>query len=252
MTKHRTVVITGGGTGMGKAAALKFAECGDKVFILGRRIEKLQEVAKGNREIVPVQADATDIESVKNAIKEVMKTTDSIDVLVNCAGGNVKISPNATMAESLDAWNQILAANLTSTFLVINSFDTHLTRPGGRIINVTSLAALNGSRQPGVTGQAYSAAKSAIHGMTRTLVNKFATDDITINCVAPGVIENTDFFPGGNVPDELGQFYISKTPLGRFGTPEEIAAGIFYLASKDAGFITGEILNINGGVQFGR
>lgn len=252
MKKQRVVVVTGGGSGMGRAAAYRFSTNGDKVFILGRRVEKLNETAEGHANITGLQADVTDPKSVKQALEAILEHHKTIDVLVNCAGGTAKLGSDASTEEQLNAWNQIINVNLTSVFIVINLFDEHMTRPGARIINVTSLAAFSGSRQPGVTGQAYSAAKSGVHGLTRTLVGRFSGDGVTINSVAPGVVQNTDFFPRGEVPDALADYYLSRTPLGRIGEPEEIAAGIFYLASDEAGFITGEILNINGGVQFGR
>lgn len=236
---------------MGRDAARRFAENGDKVFILGRRLDKLQEVAKSSSQIEAVQADVTALDSIKVACQQIISKTKQIDVLVNCAGGTAKLPENPTLEDEQATWNQIIDTNLTGVFNVIAVFDKHIN-DGGRVINITSLAAFSGSRQPGVTGQAYSAAKSGLHGMSRTLVGKFSERDITINCLAPGLIKDTGFFGGSQPPDALANYYLSRTPLGRVGLPDEIAAGIFYLASPDAGFITGEILNINGGVQFGR
>lgn len=236
---------------MGRDAAFRFAKNGDRVFILGRRLNKLQETAKSFPQIEPVQADVTDLDSLKKACQQIISKTKHIDVLVNCAGGNAKLPDNPTLEDEQSVWNQIINTNLTGVFNVIAVFDEHIN-DGGRVINITSLAAFNGSRQPGVTGQAYSAAKSGIHGMSRTLVGKFSKRDITVNCIAPGLIKGTGFFSGGQPPEALEKYYLGRTPLNRVGLPDEIAAGIFYLASPEAGFITGEILNINGGVQFGR
>jgi 3-oxoacyl-[acyl-carrier protein] reductase len=253
MSKKRVVVVTGGGSGMGKAIAHKFADNGDVVFILGRNQEKLNSAAKGHNNLIKtIVADVTDITAIEKASQIIIKDYSKIDVLVNNAGGNLKIDANVKAIDAQNAWKQIIETNLSSVFNMIFVFSKHLTKPGGRIINITSMAALGGSRQGGITGQAYSAAKSGIHGLSRTLVSSLAADGITINCIAPGVITNTDFFGGQKVPDELANFYLPKIPAGRLGLPDEIAAGVFYLASEEANYITGEILNINGGAQFGR
>jgi 3-oxoacyl-[acyl-carrier protein] reductase len=250
--RMRVVVVTGGGSGMGRMIAQRFASDDHFVYILGRREHKLLETMEGYATIKAVVADVTDLNSIQSAVQTITKQHKVIDVLVNCAGGNQKVDSSATMKEAHAAWNAIVDVNLTSVFNMIFACQPFLARPGGRIINVTSMAALGGSRQGGVSGQAYSAAKAGIHGMSRTLVNQLAPDGITINCVAPGVIEDTDFFPGGKIPEDLANFYLAKIPVGRLGKPDEIASGVFYLASPDAGFISGEILNINGGAQFGR
>ncbi len=251
MSKQRVVIITGGGSGMGQKAAELFAKNGDKVFILGRHQDKLNAVAKGQPEITGVVADVTDLKSLQAVRKTILDSAKSVDVLVNAAGGNVPVAEDASLEEQQTVWKQVVDINLTGVFNVIAVFNEHIN-DGGRIINITSLAAIGGSRQGGVSGQAYSAAKSGVHGMSRTLVSKFSPRNITVNCIAPGLIKNTDFFGGGQPPEALADYYLPKTPLKRMGEPEEIAAGIFYLASKEASFITGEILNINGGVQFGR
>jgi len=252
MSKPRVVIVTGGGSGMGRAIAHRFANAGDKVYILGRRLEKLNDTAKGFPGIECLVTDVTDTLLIEKARDTIIKNHKSVDVLVNNAGGNIKVDPNATLKQANAAWNQIVESNLTSVFNMIFAFDKYLIRPGGRIINISSIAALGGSRQGGVSGQAYSAAKSGIHGLTRTLVSGFAKDKITINSVAPGVIGDTEFFAGKPMPEELVKFYLPKIPLNELGKPDDIAAGVFYLASDDARYITGEIVNINGGLQFGR
>ncbi len=252
MASKRVVVVTGGGSGMGRAIARRFASNGDTVYILGRRSNKLEETAKGFDSIIPVVCDVTDLEAIEKSQKIIAKSHKTIDVLINNAGGSYKVSDSASSNEKLEAWDQIIKTNLTSVFAMIMVFEKSLARPGGRIINITSMAALGGSRQGGVSGQAYSAAKSGIHGINRTLARSLGEEGITINALAPGVIDNTEFFPASTVPGDLKGRYIPITPMGRLGDSEEIADGVFYLASDQAGFITGEILNINGGVQFGR
>ena len=252
MATKRVVVVTGGGSGMGRAIARRFAKNGDTVYVLGRRLNKLQETAEGFNSIIPVACDVTDLTAIEKAHKQVTKSHKIVDVLVNNAGGSFKVSDDAPAKQKLEAWNQIIQTNLTSVFAMIMVFEKSLARPGGRIINITSMAALGGSRQGGVSGQAYSASKSGIHGLNRTLVGMFGDDGITVNALAPGVIDDTEFFPGSTVPGDLRDRYVPITPVRRLGNPEEVAAGVLYLASEEAGFITGEVLNINGGVQFGR
>jgi 3-oxoacyl-[acyl-carrier protein] reductase len=248
---RRVVVVTGGGSGMGRVIARRFAQNGDTVYILGRRLNKLQETAKGFPSIKAIQADVTDVDSLEAARDSIVSKNRNIDVLVNNAGGSMSVKGELSLNEAQQAWNQILVTNLSSVFYVIATFKDNLVS-GGRVITITSLAALGGSRQGGVTGQAYSAAKAGLHCLSRTLVSDFAKNNITINCVAPGVIDDTEFFQGKSVPVELREAYLPRIPLGRLGKPEEVAAGVFYLASKEAAFISGEILNINGGAQFGR
>lgn len=250
--QKRVVVITGGGTGMGKAAAHKFAELGDTVYILGRRKEKLEEAAKGFDGIYPVVCDVTDSTSIQYAVEEITSKHSTIDVLVNNAGGSAKTKyDDPTFEQASAMWQEVIATNFTSVFLVTHAFIPHLKDGSGRVINITSIAALAGSTNPGVTNQAYSASKAGVHGLSRTLVNLLSPRGITVNCVAPGLIGDTNFF-GDNVPEDLANKYLSKIPLKRLGTPEDIATGIVYLASPEAAYITGEILNINGGALFGR
>lgn len=251
--ESRVVVITGGGSGIGREAARRFAKNKDTVYIIGRDLDKLQETAQGFEAIYPVVADVTNIDALNNAKKEIGLQHRTIDVLVNNAGGtsSAKIT-NPTAEQALGIWNEVVNTNLTSVFLVTQLFDDVLSRPGARIINITSVAALAGSSLGGINGQAYSAAKSGIHGLSRTLMKKYAPEGITINCVAPGVIDHTGFFGGDGVPDDRKLKSIASIPEGRLGAPDEVAEAIFYLAAENSGFINGEILNINGGAQFGR
>lgn|SRR3989344_390465 len=252
MKQPRVVIVTGGGSGMGKAIAHLFADAGDTVYILGRRLEKLEDTAKGFPNIECLVADVTDTASIEKARDTIVKKHKNVDVLVNNAGGNIKVDADVSLKEAKTAWDHIINSNLSSVFNMIFAFEKHLTRPGGRVVNISSLAALGGSRQGGISGQAYSAAKAGIHGLSRTLVSGFARGKITINSVAPGVIGDTEFFAGKPMPEELVKFYLPKIPLNELGKPDDIAAGVFFLASDDAHYITGEILNINGGAQFGR
>jgi 3-oxoacyl-[acyl-carrier protein] reductase len=249
---NRVVIVTGGGSGIGEAIVNRFANNGDIVYALGRDLKKLQNVAKGHQNIHPLSVDITKPAEIEKARNLIVKEHKTIDVLVNNAGGNTKIDPDANLEAANKGWKFIVEVNLTGTFNVTYAFLPHMARPGGRVINITSLAAFAGSSLGGVSGQAYSAAKSGLHGMSRTLSNMVAGEGITVNCVAPGVIPDTKFFGPDGMSKERRAMYLTKIPVGKLGQPEDIAGGVFYLASDEASFITGEILNINGGGQFGR
>src|SRR3989344_6245713 len=253
MTKQRVVVVTGGGSGMGKATALKFSKNGDRVYVIGRRKENLEETAKQGENIYPFVADVTDIKSIKLLKKFVLGSNKSIDVLVNCAGGRGSLSTgdDSSFEKIVEVWDQIVKINLSSVYYVTQHLKDSITSPGGRIINISSLAAQTGSSQGGVVGAAYAAAKSGVHGIDKTLAKTLGQRGITINSISPGLIGSTDFFGGDGIPENVLQRYENSILMGRLGEPEDIAAGVFYLASEEAGYITGEILNINGGVQFG-
>jgi len=246
----RTVLVTGGGSGMGKAIAELFAKNGDHVYILGRREDQLKSVVAASAgKISSFTADLSKPQEVEAARKQILSKHKEIDVLVNCAGASGGVEHGLSLEAALEAWQGVMANNLTTAFLMTYAFRPHLKRPGGRIINVTSMAAFAGSSRVG--GEAYAAAKSAIHGMMRTLVRQLAPEGVTINCVSPGYIDNTDFF-GGKTLHEARIVAESQIPAGRTGQPEDIAPGVFYLASDEASFVNGEILNINGGQQFSR
>ncbi len=252
MTDKRVVVITGGGSGMGRAIAHRFAHAEDQVYVLGRRLEKLKETAKGFTGIECLQTDVTDIASVEKARDIIVKRHKTIDVLVNNAGGSVNVAPEIKLAEAAEVWDKAIKTNLTSVFYVLFAFEKYLKRPGGRIVNITSIAALAGSSRSGVGGQVYAASKAGIHGLSRTLMAGLARDGITINCIAPGVIGDTEFFGSSSVPPQRKEQYLRTIPVKRLGKPQEIADAAFYLASESAGYVTGEILNVNGGTQLGR
>lgn len=252
MSKTRTVLVTGGGSGIGRAITLQFAQNGDTVVILGRDQKKLDKIAAEHQGIETIMADITSVNDLEKAVGVFLKKYANLDVLVNCAGGNITVNPAADFTEANKTWKSVIELNLTGTFNVIFTFLPHITRPGGRIINITSLAAFTGSSQPAVNGQAYAAAKSGVHGLSRTLANNLAKEGITVNCVAPGVIDHTEFFGPTGMKQDRKQANIERTPEGRLGEPKDIAPAVFYLASEEASFVTGEILNVNGGVVFGR
>ncbi len=250
MSTKRVIVVTGGGSGMGRAIAHKFAANGDVVYILGRHLDKLQETAKNHPTIHLVEADLTVVKSVEEAVGRIIKERANVDVLVNNAGGAGHIDSTTPLAEAFKTWRSVIDTNLTTAFLTTQGFKKHLVNPGGRLIFISSMAGLNGSSQPG--GEAYSASKAAIHGMARTLMRELSPKGITVNCVAPGFVKDTDFFSPAIPMRERIKNNEALIPLGRVGTPDDIAEAVFYLASPEASFVNGEILNVNGGIVLGR
>ncbi len=240
----KAAVVTGGSRGIGRAIALRLATQGADVAFSYRGNEAAaKETAAAieglGRRALAVQGDATDPEAAEALIKEALAAFGKVDILVNNAGIT---RDDLIMRMSLDAWRDVLETNLFGAFYAIKA----VTRPmlkakGGRIINITSV-----SGQAGQTGQAnYSAAKAGLIGLTKATARELASRGITCNAVAPGFVltELTQ-----DLPEALQAEITSRTPLGRFGTTEEIANAVACLASDEAAFIPGQVLAVDGGL----
>ena len=239
MTRH--VVVSGGGTGIGKAIAAAFARDGDRVTIVGRRADVLDRAAKeigGAVERVPADL------SVPADVERVAAGLDAVDVIVNNAGGAVSSGPRSTLDDHARAWRQELDANVLTAVLLTTALEPKLRRPGGRVILLSSVAAVRG-------GGAYGAAKAALHGWAFALAAQLGRDGITVNVVAPGYVGGTEFF-GDAMSPQRHETLVGQTLVGRAGEPDDIAAAVHYLASPAAGYVTGQILQVNGGSVLGR
>jgi 3-oxoacyl-[acyl-carrier protein] reductase len=219
--------------------AQAFADAGDEVVITGRRQDVLAAAASelgGNVSYLRVDAsDPTQVEAATATMP------DTVDVLINNAGGNTGMaepSPSS-LAEVAAAWQANLSANLISAVLMTSALEPRLSQ-GGAVISFSSIAA----HRPGAA--AYGAAKAAVEAWNRTLAHELGTRQITANVIAPGYTEATEFFRD-QMTDQRRAALISQTATGRSGTPADMAALAFFLASPAAGQITGQVLHVNGG-----
>lgn len=251
---NRVVLVSGGGTGIGRTIARAFAADGDHVVILGRRgpvlaatAEQLNtERAGSSGNVRWQQADLANPTGVERAIAAIVaEMGGTIHVLVNNAGGVNRGIPGDTLAAIAEQFERDFRTNVLTAVLLTRAVAPYLPRPGGRIINFSSIAALRGG------GDSYSVAKAALHGWTYTLAAEFGAQGITVNAVAPGYVADTEFF-GGTMTPERQQRLIGQTLVGRAGQPDDVANAVQFLASERAAFITGEIVQINGGALFGR
>ncbi|GAB2822298.1 SDR family oxidoreductase [Alpinimonas psychrophila] len=241
----RAVVISGGGSGIGRAAAEWFSAAGDSVWIVGRRREVLERVASElGAGVHPVVADLSRVEGAETVRAELDGI--DVDVVVASAGGTAAALPE-DLAGIARKWNADLQQNLLTAVMLVESLRPYLRRPGGRVIGLGSIGAQLGSGY----GGSYGAAKAALHAWIYWLAQDLGRDGITANLVVPGYIPNTEFF-GDRVTAEFDEVRVQRSLIGRAGTSAEIAASIGFLASADAGYITGQLLGVNGGMVLGR
>jgi 3-oxoacyl-[acyl-carrier protein] reductase len=240
----KVALITGASQGIGRDTALALAQAGAKVAVAARNEEKLVslvgEIESAGGTALAVKMDVADAEQVKAGFKQVLDKFSRLDILVN----NAAITRDGlSMRMKPDDWEAVLKTNLTGAHLCIQqALSTMMRARAGRIINISSVVA-----QSGNAGQAnYVASKAGLIGLTKAVAIEIASRNVTVNAVAPGFIETpmTDVLPD-KVKDELK----TRIPLGRMGSPRDVAAAIVFLASDEAAYITGHVLNVNGGMH---
>jgi NAD(P)-dependent dehydrogenase (short-subunit alcohol dehydrogenase family) len=241
----KVAFVTGASRGIGKAIALALAEYGADVAVAARTVEALEQTSKeieatGRRGLV-VPCDVTNSSQVEDAIKKTVDKLGGLEVVVNNAGGSRFMSPLIGVRE--EGWDKAINSNLKSAFLVCKIAGTHLiNQQKGSVINISSVAGVHGSP----TLSFYSAAKFGMIGLTRTLAREWATLGVRVNAVSPGAID-TDIW--GTLKDDPNfvEMSVSTIPMGRWGTPDEIASAAVFLASDASSFMTGANMIIDGG-----
>ena len=242
----RIALVTGASQGIGRACALKLAQAGATLAVAARNQEKLNEVAREISEqggkARAFALDITDEEQIKSTFKATLADLGKIDILINNAGIT---RDQLVMRMKRADWDAVLNTNLTSAYLCIQQvIGSMLKQRWGRIINITSIFG-----QMGQAGQAnYAASKAGLIGLTMAIAREVGSRNITCNAVAPGFIETA---MTSGLSEELKQTALKNIPLGRIGTPEDVANAVAFLASEEAAYITGHVLNVNGGMLMG-
>ena len=242
----RVALVTGASQGIGRACAVELARAGAKVALCARNLEKLQqvaaEIAAGGGEAEAYKMDIASEDDIKTGVKAVLARFGKIDILVNNAG----ITRDQLVLRMKRAdWDEVINTNLTGPFLLIQAvIGPMLKQRWGRIINITSIFG-----QIGQAGQAnYASSKAGLIGLTMAVAREVASRNITVNAVAPGWIQTA---MTSVLSEELKDAMRKSVPLGRTGTDLDVANAVKFLASEEAGYITGEVLKVNGGILMG-
>lgn len=243
----RVALVTGAGRGIGAAIAEQLLEAGADVAVLDVSAERAREQAaalreKHDRNVTAVPADVTDESSVRAALDQVTAQLGAVQILVNNAGVSMP-GPSADMP--VETWDQVLRVNLTGAFLCAKHCVRHMRDASwGRIVNIASFAA----KSSPIYGDnaSYAASKAGVVGLTHNLAVEYAAHGVTVNGIAPGIVD-TDLLRSAHSEERRAEL-VRRLPVGRFTRPDEVAALAAFLASDHAASITGEIVNINGGL----
>ncbi|MGM0366640.1 MAG: 3-oxoacyl-[acyl-carrier-protein] reductase [Actinomycetota bacterium] len=243
--KGKTCLITGGAKGIGKKIAKAFLEQGATVFIFdvndseGKKTEQEFGQEFGKEKILYLNVDITNKDDVGRGVEKILDSQKIIDILINNAGIT---RDNLLLRMSLDDWNKVIEINLTGAFICSKSvIRSMIKNKGGKIINVSSIVGLHGN-----AGQCnYSASKAGLIGLTKSLAKELASKNIQVNAVAPGYID-TDMTR--NLAEKVKGKLLELIPSGRLGTVEDVAKAMLFLASNDSDYITGFVLNVDGGM----
>lgn len=243
--KDKTAVVIGGTSGIGLALAKGLAQAGANVVPTGRRAPEAQAAAAAveglGRKSLYATCDVTDHESLERLLREICASLGSVEILVNCAG-RTKRTPTLELPET--EWEAILETNLNGTMRACRVFGRHMVERGyGRIINIASLASFVGLYEVA----AYCASKGAVASLTKALAVEWAKSGVCVNALVPGVLR-TDLNAALLDGTERGREFLLRTPMKRFGKPEELVGAAVFLASDAASFVTGHMLVVDGGI----
>jgi len=242
----KVAIVTGGNSGLGYATAKKFCDNGIKTYVIGRTKERtVNACSEIGDNAMPLIFDLTNLDEIPGMIQDIFDKEGQIDILVNNAGINMK----KEFIEVTDAeFENILHTNLFSVFAISREVVKKMKETGGgSIVNISSMAAQYG--MPKVV--AYSASKTAIEGMTRAMAVDLAQYNIRTNCIAPGFIKTKMTAKALDSDPPRKEKVFSRTPMGKMGLPEDIADAVFFMCSKEAKFVTGTVLPVDGGNSIG-
>lgn len=239
----KTAIVTGAAQGIGRAIAECLAQAGADIAVAdldpGRSAETVASVEKLGRKVLNIKVNVADANETKAMVEQVLKAWGKVDILVNNAG----ITRDGLLLRMKEEdWNLVLQINLNGTFNCTKAVLQPMTKQRyGRIVNIASIVGVIGN-----AGQAnYSASKAAVIGFTKTVGREYASRNVTVNAVAPGFID-TAMTHG--LPADVKDTLLKQIPLGRLGTPADVAAAVRFLVSEDAAYITGHVLHVNGGM----
>ena len=237
--KNKKILVTGATGGIGNALVKKFISLEGNVLATGTNTDKLDEIKKNFPNIKVKKFDISEHSRIEEFIENVSLELGGLDILINNAGIN---ADNLSLRMKDNEWKKVIDINLTSTFLLSkNSIKKMLKTKYGRIVNITSIVGHTGN-----LGQAnYSAAKSGLIGMSKSLAIEYAKKNITINCVSPGFIVSS---MTSNIAEKVKLFLTSRIPMGKLGTGEDVSNCVAFLSSEEAAYITGETIHVNGGM----
>lgn len=243
----KTVIVTGAGAGMGKAAAMGFARLGASLVVnsvSGSAARVSEELNACGYPAIFVKADVSDGEGAKKLIDEAVKAYGGIDVLVNAAG----VVANGSVEEcDEETWDNSMKVNVKSVYLTSRLAMPYLRERKGVIVNITSTVAIKGVPNRAV----YSATKGAILSLSRSMAAEYIGEGIRVNCVCPGTVESESFkrrVAASPDPEQAMKDFVARQPMGRLGTPEELAEAILFAASPDVTFMTGANIVVDGGM----